>query len=66
MLNINLGLPYDQAAIPIRFELSAFSFPVSALPSPPYGPLAGELRLEFTGQKNYTLTVPFTGYVAEP
>ena len=65
MLKIDLGLPGDRGAIPARFELSAFSFELSAFPSAPYGPLAGEVRLEFTGQEDYTLSVPFTGYVAE-
>ena len=57
VLKIDLGLPDDQGAIPARLTLNKEA---------PYGPLAGEVRLEFIGLQDYTLTVPFTGYVAEP
>ena len=56
MLKIDLGLPDDQGASPARLTLD----------DAPYGPLAGELRLQFIGLQDYTLTVPFAGYVAEP
>ena len=57
VLKIDLGLPDDQDTSLARLTLKNDA---------PYGPLAGELRLEFIGQEDYTLTVPFTGYVAEP
>ena len=57
MLKIDLGVSDDQGAIPARLTLKKDA---------PYGPLAGELRLEFIGPEDYTLTVPFTAYVAEP
>ena len=56
VLKIDLGVSDDQGAIPARLTLK---------PDVPYGPLAGEVRLEFIGQENYMLTVPFTAYVAE-
>jgi len=56
VLKIDLGLSDDQGAIPARLTLKKDA---------PYGPLAGELRLQFIGLQDYTLTVPFTGYVAE-
>ena len=57
VLKIDPGLPDDQGAIPARLTLKKDA---------PYGPLAGELRLQFIGCQDYTLTVPFTAYVAEP
>ena len=56
MLKIDLAPPDDQGAIPARLTLKKDA---------PYGPLAGEVRLEFIGPEDYTLTAPFTGYVAE-
>ena len=56
MLKIDPGLPDDQGAIPARLTLKKDA---------PYGPLAGEVRLEFTGPADYTLAVPFTAYVTE-
>ena len=57
VLKIDLGLPDDQRAIPARLTLKKDA---------PYGPLAGEVRLEFTSPEDYTFAVPFTAYVAEP
>ena len=57
MLKIGLGLSDDPGTIPARLTLNKDA---------PYGPLAGELRLEFIGQEDYMVTVPFTAYVAEP
>jgi len=57
VLELDLGLPDDQGASPARLTLKEDA---------PYGPLAGEIRLEFTGREDYTLTVPFAAYVAEP
>ena len=56
VLELDLSLPDDQGASPARLTLKKDA---------PYGPLAGELRLEFIGPEDYTLTVPFTAYVAE-
>ena len=56
VLELDLGLPDDQGASPARLTLKKDA---------PYGPLAGELRLEFIGPEEYMATVPFTGYVAE-
>ena len=55
MLKIDLGLPDDQGASPARLTLNKDA---------PYGPLAGEVRLEFIGLQDYTLTIPFAAYVA--
>ena len=57
VLELDLGLSDDQGTIPARLTLKKDA---------PYGPLAGEVRLQFTGRQDYTLTVPFTAYVAEP
>ena len=57
VLKIDLGALDEKGAIPVR---------VTTKPDAPYGPLAGEVRLEFTGPQDCTLTVPFTAYVAEP
>ena len=57
VLKIDLGLSDGHGATAARLTLKKGA---------PYGPLAGELRLEFTGPQDYMLTVPFTGYVAEP
>ena len=57
VLKIDLGLSDDQGVIAARLSLKKDA---------PYGPLAGEVRLEFTGPQDYILTVPFSGYVAEP
>ena len=57
VLKIDLGVSDDQGAIPVRLTLKKDA---------PYGPLPGEVRLQFTGRQDYTLTVPFTAYVAEP
>jgi len=56
VLKIDLGVSDDQGAIPVRLTLN---------PDAPYGPLAGEVRLECIGLQGYTLTVPFAAYVAE-
>ena len=57
VLKIDLGVSDDQGAIPARLTLKKDA---------PYGPLAGEVRLEFTSPEDYTFAVPFTAYVAEP
>ena len=56
MLKIDLPPSDDQGAIPACLTLKKDA---------PYGPLAGEVRLEFTGPQAYTFAIPFTGYVAE-
>ena len=48
--------PENQGAIPARLTLKKDA---------PYGPLAGEVRLQFAAPEDYTLTVPFAAYVAE-
>ena len=57
VLKIDLGVSDDQGAIPARLTLKKDA---------PYGPLAGEVRLQFAGLDDYTLTVPFAAYVGEP